>query len=158
MRAWLRRATPWQFSAYAVTAAFVTYFCMYAFRKPFTVIDFGQQKFGPLELKDAVVISQVCGYALSKFLGIRYCSEILPHKRALALVLLIVWAELALLLFAVVPPPWRITAIFLNGLPLGAVWGLVFGYLEGRRTSDVLGAGLSCSYIIASGVVKSTGT
>ena len=44
-----------------------------------------------------------------------------------------------------------------NGMPLGMVWGTVVLYLEGRRTSELLLAGLSCSYIIASGVVKDVG-
>jgi hypothetical protein len=34
------------------------------------------------------------------------------------------------------------------------VWGLTFGFLEGRRTSEALGAGLSASYILASDAVK----
>ncbi len=37
------------------------------------------------------------------------------------------------------------------------VWGLVFGYLEGRRTTELLGAGLSVSFIVASGWVKTVG-
>ena len=37
------------------------------------------------------------------------------------------------------------------------VWGLVFGFLEGRRQTELLGAGLSASYIVASGFVKSVG-
>jgi MFS family permease len=37
------------------------------------------------------------------------------------------------------------------------VWGLVVWYLEGRRTSELLLAGLSCSFILASGVVKDVG-
>jgi hypothetical protein len=45
----------------------------------------------------------------------------------------------------------------LNGLPLGMVWGLVFGFLEGRKLSELLGAGLSASYIVASGAVKAVG-
>ncbi|MCB9529171.1 MAG: hypothetical protein H6701_12460, partial [Myxococcales bacterium] len=32
---WLERASPLAFSSYAIAAAFTTYFCMYAFRKPF---------------------------------------------------------------------------------------------------------------------------
>jgi len=71
---------------------------------------------------------------------------------------MITWAESALLLFAVVDNPIvRVIALFLNGIPLGMVWGLVFSFLEGRKTSELLGAGLSCSYIIASGAVKTIG-
>ena len=47
--------------------------------------------------------------------------------------------------------------MFLNGLPLGMIWGLVFGYMEGRRVSEVLGAILCASFILSSGVVKSVG-
>jgi hypothetical protein len=48
-------------------------------------------------------------------------------------------------------------ALFLNGLPLGLIWGLVFSYLEGRRTTELLGAILCASFILSSGVVKSVG-
>ena len=41
--------------------------------------------------------------------------------------------------------PWNVAALFLNGLPLGLIWGLVFGFMEGRRTSEVLGAILCAS-------------
>jgi hypothetical protein len=57
----------------------------------------------------------------------------------------------------VLPPQGKVVAIFLNGLPLGTVWGVVFSFLEGRRTSEILGAGLSCAYVVASGAVKSIG-
>jgi hypothetical protein len=50
-----------------------------------------------------------------------------------------------------------VVALFLNGIPLGTVWGVVFSFLEGRRTSEILGAGLSCAYVVASGAVKSVG-
>jgi hypothetical protein len=48
-------------------------------------------------------------------------------------------------------------ALFVNGLCLGMIWGLVFGFVEGRRVSEVLGAMLCASFILASGVVKSVG-
>jgi hypothetical protein len=38
------------------------------------------------------------------------------------------------------------------------IWGLVFGYMEGRRVSEVLAAMLCASFILSSGVVKSVGT
>ena len=55
------------------------------------------------------------------------------------------------------PAPWCAVALVLNGLPLGMIWGLVFGFLEGRKVSDLLGAGLCASFIVASGFVKSVG-
>ena len=73
------------------------------------------------------------------------------------LIAMILVAHFALLLFAVLPNNLKVAAIFLNGLPLGMVWGLVVRYLEGRRTSELLLAGLSCSFIIASGMVKDVG-
>jgi hypothetical protein len=154
---WLARASPGLFATYAVTMAFSTYFAMYSFRKPFAAAHFSGADIGPLDLKSALIISQLLGYALSKMLGIKFNSEMKPSQRAWALVLLIAWAETALLLFAVLPPQGKVVAIFLNGLPLGTVWGVVFSFLEGRRTSEILGAGLSCAYVVASGAVKSIG-
>jgi hypothetical protein len=146
-------------NGYAVAAAFCTYFCMYAFRKPFTAGTYENFYFAgtQIELKTAFVISQIVGYTLSKFMGIKICSEASRGRRAVTLVALIAMAELALVLFAVAPPQLKVAAIFFNGLPLGMVWGLVVRYLEGRRTSDILLPGLACSFIVSSGVVKDVG-
>jgi hypothetical protein len=154
---WLAARGPALFAMYAVTMAFSTYFAMYAFRKPFVAATYQGETIGFLDLKSALIIAQVAGYALSKVLGIKFNSEMPPARRAWALVVLIVWAESALVLFAILPGPGKVAAIFLNGLPLGTVWGVVFSFLEGRRTSEILGAGLSCAYVVASGVVKTIG-
>lgn len=155
---WLERAPTAAFSAYAIAAAFTVYFCMYAFRKPFTVgafdsdMDLGIGE--PVSMKTVLIISQVVGYAASKFLGIKVISEMSAAGRALAILGFIGFSEVALALLALLPLQWAPLCLFLNGLPLGMVWGLVFGFLEGRRTSELLGAGLSASYILASGGVK----
>lgn len=158
---WLERSHPVVLSAWAMAAAFSTYFCMYAFRKPFAVAAFSGSVdlpgLPPIELKVALIVSQVIGYCISKFLGIKLISEMTPGRRAWSVVAAIGVAWVALLLFAITPAPWSILFLFLNGLPLGMVWGLVFGFLEGRKVSDILGAGLSASYIVASGAVKSVG-
>lgn len=156
---WLEKAPQGVFVVYAIAAAFTTYFCMYAFRKPFAAAKFEDLNFfgTSIELKTAIVISQILGYALSKYLGIKFCSEITPNRRAKALVMLVLFAEGALLLFGLLPDNFKVVAIFLNGIPLGMVWGLVVWYLEGRRTSELLLAGLSCSYIVASGMTKDFG-
>jgi len=156
---WLAKAPAPAFAAYAIAAAFTTYFCMYAFRKPFAAAKFEGEFFlgSAVALKTAIVISQIFGYALSKYIGIKVCSEVSPARRAATLVALVVWAELALVAYGLVPNNLKTVAIFFNGLPLGMVWGLVVWYLEGRRTSELLLAGLSCSYIVSSGIVKDIG-
>jgi len=73
------------------------------------------------------------------------------------IVSLVAAAELALLLFAIVPTPWNAACLFLNGLALGMVFGLVLGFLEGRRLTEALAAGLCVSFILADGVTKSVG-
>ena len=154
---WLARSPAGVFAAFAVIVAFTTYFCMYSYRKPFAAAQYAGESVGALDLKSALIIGQLIGYALSKMIGVKINSELAPSRRAWALVLLIVWAEVALLAFAVLPPTGKVIALFLNGLPLGTIWGVVFSFLEGRRTSEILGAGLSCAYVVASGVVKAIG-
>ena len=141
----------------AATAAFCTYFCMYAFRKPFTAGTYAGEEFSGLSLKAALVISQLAGYMLSKFIGIRVISEMRQQHRAATIVGLILTAEIALVGFAYVPIRWKLIMLFFNGLPLGMVFGLVLSYLEGRKLTEALSAVLCASFIIASGVVKSVG-
>jgi hypothetical protein len=147
------------FIVWAGAAAFAAYFSMYAFRKPFTAAHFADapQWLFALDYKTALVIAQVLGYALSKLIGIRLISEMGAKGRAAAIVGLIALAWLALVGFAIVPAPYSVGMLFLNGLPLGLIWGLVFSYLEGRRTTEALGAILCASFIVSSGAVKSVG-
>ncbi|MFO0177537.1 MAG: DUF5690 family protein [Planctomyces sp.] len=145
----------WAF--WATFAAFSTYFCAYAFRKPFTAAEFKGTEYFGLDFKFLVVTTQVIGYSLSKFIGIGVIAGMPPAGRARALLLLIGCSELALILFGLLPRPWNILAMFLNGLPLGMVFGLVMGFLEGRRVSEALLAGLCASFIMADGFAKSTG-
>ncbi len=157
----LAGASPEVFAVYAIVMAFSTYFCMYAYRKPFAAGIFAGDVeiplLGTLSYKSLFIISQVGGYCLSKFAGIKIISEMPANRRARAILVFIAVAWVALLGFALVPSPYRAIFLFVNGLPLGMIWGLVFGFLEGRRISEVLGAGLSASYILASGAVKAVG-
>lgn len=158
MRDWLARAPAPVFALYAGSMAFGAYFAMYAYRKPFTVADFATAApIGMVQYKIALVIAQVFGYALSKVAGVKVISELPPQRRAVGILALIAAAELALIAFAAIPAPWNIACLFLNGLMLGMIWGLVFGFLEGRRLSELLGAMLCAAFIVSSGVVKSAG-
>ncbi|MBN2475938.1 MAG: hypothetical protein JXB62_15105 [Pirellulales bacterium] len=159
LTAWLQSAPPPAFAGYAIVASFSVYFFMFAFRKPFAAAQYEGLSFlgTKVDLKTALVIGQVLGYGLCKYAGIKFCSEIGRATRANALVLLILLAEAAWLLFGVLPNDWKVVAVFLNGFPLGMIWGLIVWYLEGRRTSELLLAGMSCSYIVASGLFKDIG-
>jgi hypothetical protein len=154
------RSGPLWIGVYALSAAFITYFSMYAFRRPFTVATYdGVDDWTiPVDFKIAVIICQVLGYALSKFIGVKVVSEARPALRAWMILGFVAISWLSLVGFAVAPGNWKALAIFANGLPLGMIWGLVFSYLEGRRTSELLGAGLCASFIVSSGVVKSVGS
>lgn len=150
--------TGWKLSAWAVAAAFGAYFCMYGFRKPFTAGKFAGDDIWGMKPKDLFVVTQVFGYMLSKFIGIRVIAGMAPAWRVTAMLGLIAVAHLALLLFAVAPPALKPVCLFLNGLPLGMVFGLVLGFLEGRRATEALSAGLCVSFIVAGGVTKTVGS
>lgn len=108
--------------------------------------------------KTVLVIAQVMGYMLSKVIGVKVIAEMAPKRRAAGILILIAIAEGALLLFTIAPSPLHVLCLFLNGLPLGMVFGLVLGFLEGRRHTEALTAGLCASFILADGFTKSVGT
>jgi MFS family permease len=153
----LQNSPVWVFVLYVSFSAFVVYTCMYGFRKPYTAASYtGYSLFG-ISYKVVLVISQVIGYMISKFYGIRFIATMQPNRRAATLVKLIITAWASLLLFALVPAPYNFIFMFINGLPLGMVWGLVFGFLEGRKVTEIMGAILSTSFIFASGLAKTVG-
>ena len=143
---------------WALIAAFGTYFCMYGFRKPYTAATYSDVTFFGMDYKFLLIIAQTFGYVIAKWAGIKIVSEILPGQRIKVLLGLILFAELMLLLFGFVPRPWNILCLLLNGLPLGVVFGLILGFLEGRRNTEALVAGLCASFIVSDGVSKSVGT
>lgn len=144
-------------SLWCVVAAFGTYFCTYAYRKPFTAAEYAEDAWEGFAYKPLLLTAQVLGYMLSKFLSIKFIAEMKRERRAGAILVLIALAELALLFFGLVPPPYNCVFLFLNGLPLGMVFGLVLGFLEGRRQTEALTAGLCASFILADGITKSVG-
>lgn len=150
----------WPYALLSVTAgiaSFGAYTSMYAFRKAFAAGTFTGEQYFHVDYKVWLVIAQIIGYTMSKFYGIRFIAEIKGAKRGITILTLIAIAWLALLGFAVVPAPYNIVFLFINGFPLGLIWGLVFGYLEGRRSTEFMAAVLSISLIFASGFVKTIG-
>lgn len=142
---------------WTVIAAFSTYFCVYGFRKPFTSASFDDSEWAGIGFKELLVIAQVLGYMASKFIGIKVIAEMPPERRGAGIIALVMASFAALIVFPLVPRPWSAVCLFANGLSLGMTFGLVLGFLEGRRCTEALTAGLCTSFILADGVTKSVG-
>lgn len=151
----------YQQKAYAIYIAFLcflTYACVYAFRKPFTIgLYENEVKVFGIDYKNVLIIAQVIGYTVSKFLGIKFISELKQNGRGKSIIFLIIASWLPLLFFPLVAAPYNIIFLFFNGLPLGILWGLVFSFVEGRKSTDFIGAAMAVSFIVSSGMVKSIG-
>ena len=140
---------------FASAITFLTYCTVYGFRKGFTICTFDGMSYLGVSYKVWLVITQVLGYACSKFYGIRFIAELKKIGRGKVILMLTAVSWLALFLFAITPAPWNIPFMFINGFPLGMIWGIIFSYVEGRVTTDFIGAALSVSFIFSSGFVKS---
>ena len=110
-----------------------------------------------MDYKIAVSIIQLLGYVTAKFLGIRFISELRPEGRLKFIIGSAALSEVSLLAFGLMPVPYNIAALFFNGLSLGCMWGVIFSFLEGRRTTDILASIMGVSMALSSGVAKSLG-
>lgn len=153
----LHKYLPEKSTVLLMVGAFLCYTGMYAVRKAFLAGQYQDIGFYGLDFKTVLVISQVMGYMFSKFVGIKLVSEMTSAKRATYLVGLVGFGLLMLLAFAFLPTHLKPLALFLNGMPLGMVFGLVFSYLEGRKNTELLAAALSATFIFSTGFVKTVG-
>lgn len=145
------------FVLWAGGAALLSYSLVYALRKPFTAAAFeGLEAFG-MDYKVVATITQILGYLIAKFIGIKLISELKKEHRLRFIIISVIVAEASLILFATLPTPYNVFAMFFNGLSLGCMWGVIFSFIEGRRTTDILASLLGISIVISSGVAKSLG-
>ena len=143
-------------SLFAAFVCFAAYASITAFRKAFNVAPYAGHQLAGLDYKVVLIITQVMGYMLSKFYGIRFISELKKLGRGKLILILVSISWLAWLLFALIPPPYNFWLLLLNGFPLGMLWGVVFSYVEGRKATDFIGAALAVSFIFGPGLAKST--
>jgi len=145
-------------SIFIALVCFLTYSCIFAFRKPFTVGHYeGMPSFFGVHFKELLVITQVLGYASSKFFGVKFISELKNVGRGKLILILVLCSLLPLLVFPIIPAPFNIFCLFVNGFPLGMTWGIIFSFAEGRRGTDFIGAAMGASIIVSSGFAKSVG-
>lgn len=152
-----KRLSDFLFILWAGGAALLSYSLVYALRKPYTAAAFEDVEFFDMDYKVVVTISQIVGYVISKFMGIKLISELRREERLRFILMSVVMAELSLVFFGLLSAPYNIAAMFLNGLSLGCMWGVIFSFIEGRRMTDILASLLGVSMVISSGTAKSAG-
>lgn len=147
----------WLFVLWAGGTALLSYSLVYALRKPFTAAEFDGLQVAGMDYKIVVSIIQLVGYVCAKLLGIKFISELKPGNRLKFIIGSAALSEVSLLAFGLMPAPYNIFALFFNGLSLGCMWGVIFSFLEGRRTTDILASIMGVSMALSSGVAKSLG-
>lgn len=152
-----KRLSDFLFILWARGAALLSYSLVYALRKPFTAASFENAEFFDMDYKVVVTISQILGYVVSKFIGIKLISELQSEERFKFILTSVLLAEASLILFGLLSTPFNVAAMFLNGLSLGCIWGVIFSFIEGRRVTDILASLLGVSMVISSGTAKSVG-
>lgn len=152
-----KRFSDFLFILWAGGAALLSYSLVYALRKPYTAAAFEDAEFFGMDYKVVVTIAQIAGYVVSKFIGIKLISELKRENRLKFILISVAMAELSLVFFGWLPAPYNIAAMFLNGLSLGCMWGVIFSFIEGRRMTDILASLLGVSMVISSGTAKSAG-
>ena len=145
------------FIFWAGGCALLCYSMVYALRKPFTAATFDNIMVWGFSFKTVVTMAQIIGYLISKFAAIKIISELKHQHRLRFIGGAAVIAAVALLFFGLLPVPFNIAAMFVNGLALGCMWGVIFTFLEGRRITDMLASILGISIVISSGMAKSIG-
>jgi hypothetical protein len=142
---------------FAAVAAFSTYLCFYPFRRAYTAATFEELYFWGIHFKILIITAQVLGFAVSKGIGVKIVSEMKPENRAKGLLFFTGISWICMLFFGLTPAPYNLLFVFLGSLPLGLFYGVILGFLEGRKSTDLLVAALTASFIIGSGFAKSIG-
>ena len=147
----------WLFVLWAGGTALLSYSLVYALRKPFMAAEFDGLQVAGMDYKIVVSIIQLIGYVCAKMLGIKFISELKPEGRLKFIIGSAALSELSLVAFGLLSAPYNIFALFFYGLSLGCMWGVIFSFLEGRRTTDILASIMGVSMALSSGVAKSLG-
>lgn len=136
---------------------FCLYTLMYAIRKPFSALTYNNILVWGVNVKIWMVLAQLLGYTLSKFIGIKILGGIKNKDRSTYLIGILSIATIPLFLIQYSNAAWWPLLMLLNGFPLGLVWGIIFSFVEGRKFTELIGAILACTFIFSSGWVKSFG-
>ncbi len=153
----LEKSPAWIITLFTALAAFCTYLCFYPFRRAYTAATYDDLYFFGVHFKILIITAQVLGFAVSKGIGVKIVSEMEPKQRARGLLIFTGLSLISMFLFSVTPPPYNLVFVFFASLPLGLFYGVILGFLEGRKSTDILVAALTASFIVGSGFAKTVG-
>src|SRR5882672_9370424 len=100
---WLKQTSTFNFTLYASLVSFCLYTCIFALRKTFGVATYQDISYWGVDFKGWMVISQVIGYLISKFIGIKVASELQSRHRTRGILLMVSVAAVAWFFFAITP-------------------------------------------------------
>lgn len=157
LKNYLQRSPAWVITLFTAVAAFCTYLCFYPFRRAYTAATYDDLYFFGVHFKILIITAQVLGFAVSKGIGVKIVSEMKPQHRAKGLLVFTGLSLISMFLFSVTPAPYNLVFVFFASLPLGLFYGVILGFLEGRKSTDILVAALTASFIVGSGFAKTVG-
>lgn len=108
----LSKAPVYVLAIYASLLIFLLYTCCYAYRKPFTAAIYEGETLWGFDLKILYVLSEIIGYALSKFIGVHILPSMKKHQRMFYIIGLLTFSEIAWLGFGALPVPLKIVSVF----------------------------------------------
>src|SRR4029077_5287164 len=98
---WLRRTSTFNFTLYTAVVSFCLYTCIFALRKTFGVATYEGISYAGIDFKGWMVIAQVVGYLISKFIGIKIVSELQAKYRTRGILLMVSIAAVSWFFFAI---------------------------------------------------------
>lgn len=147
-------------AVYLGFTACLTFILVYGFLKAWTVSSWSNVRsiYG-VESKTWMLIVHTVGYASGKLASLILISSISPAYRFRTLLTLPLISAYFWLLFGFSGsnPILLVLSVFGSAFFLAPCWSLLYLYVEGRNQSDILGAVLSSSYIVGSGIARCFG-
>eukprot|EP00002_Diphylleia_rotans_P019075 TRINITY_DN3695_c0_g1_i3.p1 TRINITY_DN3695_c0_g1~~TRINITY_DN3695_c0_g1_i3.p1 ORF type:complete len:470 (-),score=76.42 TRINITY_DN3695_c0_g1_i3:50-1459(-) len=143
---------------YAALTSFLAYTCVYGIRMPIFAAQFLDYKVRGFDLKVAFTMAQTAGIAVGKLGSTILISSLERENRLSTLYFLGSGATIGLLpVYLQWIPEIQVLGLFLCGICLAPIWGIIVLYLEGRGQSEILFAAAGLSPIFAGGLARSLG-
>lgn len=139
----------------------LSYLGTYVAKYPLFVVDYGSDEFFGIGLKDWFSYAFTIGFFLGKFPSYTLVPSITRDQRLLVLFLLFAVTSLFNTGFLPLQGPYsapiQILAVLIGSINCSAIFGVEFGYIEGRSRGDIFIAALNCVVLFGSSLCRAAG-